>query len=62
MKEIEITWKDNGFYYLWCGGRVIYKSKDANKVNSRYESMLKMKSLYKAKEGPKDASSTHLSD
>ena len=57
MKEIEITWKDNGFYYLWCGGRIIYKSKDVNKVNMRYESMLKMKNLYKAKEVSKNANS-----
>ena len=32
----------NGYHYLFNNGRIIYKSKNINKVNSRYEQMVKI--------------------
>lgn len=40
--NIEIEWKDNGFAYLFVDGRLVYKSKNLNKVNARYEQMMKI--------------------
>ena len=32
----------NGYHYILNNGRVIYKSKNINKINSRYEQMTKI--------------------
>lgn len=33
----------NQYYYLIVDGRIVYKSKNANKVNARYVQMMKIR-------------------
>ena len=40
--DIEIKW-GNQYCYLIVGGRVVYKSKNANKVNARYMQIIKIR-------------------
>ena len=40
--NIEIKWGANGFAYLFVDGRLVYKSKNLNKVNARYEQMMRI--------------------
>lgn len=40
--NIEIKFGVNGYSYIYVGGHLVYKSKDANKVKTRYEQMTKI--------------------
>lgn len=44
MKHIEIKWGGE-YAYLVVNGRVVYKSKSIDKVNARYEQMVKLEQL-----------------